>query len=54
MKASCEPTSLCSAICWHSLMFVNISLSEEAAHRVRKVNREYANSRPDAQLALLD
>lgn len=43
-----------TAICWHSLMFVNISLSEEAVHRVRKVNREYANSRPDAQLALLD
>jgi hypothetical protein len=43
-----------TAICWHSLMFVNISLSEETAHRVREVNLEYTKSRPDAQLALLD
>ena len=43
-----------TAICWHSLMFVNISLSEEVVYRVREVNREYANNRPDAQLTLLD
>lgn len=40
-----------TAIYWHSLMFVNLSLSSETISQVREINREYARNRPVEVLA---
>ena len=40
-----------TAIYWHSLMFVSISLSPETIARVSEINREYAKNHPVRVLA---
>lgn len=39
------------AVYWHSLMFVNVSLSLESIRKVSKINRQYARCRPVETIA---
>jgi hypothetical protein len=44
----CErlPIGYATAIYWHSLMFVSVSLSSKTISRVNEINREYARNHP--------